>query len=244
MGSRFLTPFTTSMVEACPFLSTVDRTARPPSTCTIFCCGGLPSRTWPTSCIKMVPPSTVFTGRSFISSMVSAALLSLTTYWKLPILILPTGTIWFWLANAFCTSVADRPSRLHGLGSRSICTCAEFAAIGKGHRRARHRRQPRARKILRIVQDLLFRQRIGREGHLQHRHGGGIIVEDRMAAGCPPASGGWPSGRIEVTCAVARRISASGWKIDLDDADALHGLALGYAQCRSHWWTGCAHRAP
>ena len=47
-------------------------------------------------------------------------------------------------------------------------------------------------------------------------------------------SGGWvPTGiwrmavwEAEVTCAVARRMSTLGWKIDLDDADALHGLAL------------------
>ncbi len=115
-------PFTTSMVEAWPFFSTVERTARAPSTCTIFCCGVLPSRTWPTSCRKTVPPPTVLTGKSFMAAMVSAALLRRTAYWKLPILMLPAGTIWFWLAKALCTSVADRPRACIALGSRSICT--------------------------------------------------------------------------------------------------------------------------
>ncbi len=48
-GIASLTPCTMARVEAEPAFSTVVSTAREPSTCTMLCCGGEPSRTWPTS---------------------------------------------------------------------------------------------------------------------------------------------------------------------------------------------------
>ena len=48
-GSASLTPCTMASVEAEPVLRMVVSTARTPSTCTMLCCGGEPSRTWPTS---------------------------------------------------------------------------------------------------------------------------------------------------------------------------------------------------
>ena len=45
VGSSALTLFTTESVEASPFFRIVSSTPRCPSARTMFCCGGLPSRT-------------------------------------------------------------------------------------------------------------------------------------------------------------------------------------------------------
>ena len=44
-----LTPSMMASVEVAPFFSTASSTERLPSTWTMLCCGGLPSRTWATS---------------------------------------------------------------------------------------------------------------------------------------------------------------------------------------------------
>ena len=48
-GMAFFTPCTTESVEPSPVFRIEVSTARLPSTCTMLCCGGEPSRTLPTS---------------------------------------------------------------------------------------------------------------------------------------------------------------------------------------------------
>jgi hypothetical protein len=53
---RILTPLTTASVEAFPFLITLSKTERRPSSRTMFCCTIDPSRTCATSFKRMVAP--------------------------------------------------------------------------------------------------------------------------------------------------------------------------------------------
>ena len=62
--------------------------------------------------------------------------------------------IWFWLASAFCTSLAERPWACIAWGSRSKLICAVLAAERQRERGAGHRGQMRADEILRQVQHL------------------------------------------------------------------------------------------
>ena len=70
VASRALfTPLTTASVEALPFLITLSRTARWPSSRTMFCCTSDPSRTCATSFKRTVAPLMNLTGIMLRSSI-------------------------------------------------------------------------------------------------------------------------------------------------------------------------------
>ncbi len=119
-GSSALMPDTTSTVEAEPVLSTVISTERWPSTCTTFCCGGAPSRTWATSPMRITAPLTVLIGKASSWWTSPGTLLRRRLYWKAPILTKPAGMIWVWAVIAAPTSWADTPLDCMDRGSRSI----------------------------------------------------------------------------------------------------------------------------
>ena len=81
--------------------------------------------------------------------------------------------------------------RLHRLGIEIDLDLSRLAAI---RRRERRRRAPRpgagAAKFWAQVEHLLFRQGLGGQRQLQHRHGRGVVVEDQRRLWCPAASGG------------------------------------------------------
>src|SRR5258708_5456659 len=85
------TPSTTATVEALPFLITLSRTARRPSSRTMFCCTAQPSCTWPTSLRNTVGPLVYLIGMLLRSAMVVGIALLRTVYWVSPILARPDG---------------------------------------------------------------------------------------------------------------------------------------------------------
>ena len=70
----YFTPLTTASVEALPFLITLSKTERRPSSRTMFCCTIDPSRTCATSFSRTVAPFANLTGirlRSLIDAGVA-----------------------------------------------------------------------------------------------------------------------------------------------------------------------------
>ncbi len=105
---------------------------------------------------------------------------------------------------------------------------ARFAAEGRGRRQAGNGEQLDADEVQRIVSKLLLGQRLARNGHLHHRHIGGVVlddggrrharrhnVDDRGIDGTDLGDGGAHIGaRLE---------------IDLQDADARYRLGFDAA---------------
>jgi len=79
-SSIFLMPLTMSSVEVEPFLKTLSRTERLPSTWTTLVCTALPLRTCATSCMYTMVPRTFLMGRSASSEILEGALLRLMVY--------------------------------------------------------------------------------------------------------------------------------------------------------------------
>ena len=79
-STRCLMPSMMASVDTEPFFSTCSSTERPPSTCTMLVCGGLPSRTWATSRRKTMAPLAVKIGRSASAAKSLGALLSWMAY--------------------------------------------------------------------------------------------------------------------------------------------------------------------
>ncbi len=127
-----LTLFTTSSVEALPFLMMLSSTACLPSRRTMFCCTSQPSCTWPTSLMNTVAPFTTLIGMSFSSSIVAGVALVRTTYWVSPILAVPDGRVRFWVLIAFTTSSGVRPRDTSLAGSMSTMIWRYLPPFGVG----------------------------------------------------------------------------------------------------------------
>ncbi len=109
VGSSDLTAFTTERVDAWPFFSTVSSTPRCPSWRTMFCCGGLPSRTKATSRTRIGDPFTTRTGTWLSVSIASGLEFSRTSYWVAPNFARPDGVVRFCAVIALVTSCGVSP---------------------------------------------------------------------------------------------------------------------------------------
>ena len=129
----YLTPLTTASVEALPFLITLSRTERRPSSRTIFCCTSDPSRTCATSFKSMVAPLANLTGIMLRSSIDAGVALVRTVYWVFPIFAVPDGNVRFCVLTAFTMSsgVSPRDRSLSGSISTMIWRYLPPAGVGK-----------------------------------------------------------------------------------------------------------------
>jgi len=126
------TAFTTSRVEALPFLMMLSSTERCPSRRTTFCCTSQPSCTWPMSLRKTVAPFTTLTGMLLRSSMVAGIALVSTVYCVSPILAVPEGRVRFWAFTAFTMSSGVRPCATSFSESMSTMIWRYLPPVGVG----------------------------------------------------------------------------------------------------------------
>ena len=128
----FFTPLTTANVEALPFLITLSRTERRPSSRTMFCCTSEPSRTCATSFNRTVAPLANLTGIMLRSLIDAGVALVRTVYWVLPIFAVPDGSVRFCVLTALTMSsgVSPRDKSLSGSISTMIWRYLPPAGVG------------------------------------------------------------------------------------------------------------------
>ena len=148
-----------------------------------------------------------------------------TAYSKRSIFIVPEGTIRFCAEMALTTSAGESPLACSACRSISTMDLALLAAVGKGRLRAFDGGQLGADGVGGQVVQLLLVEALAGEAQLQHRHAGGVVLDDegrrgarRQAAQLHLADGGHLGhGAADVHVRLEE---------DLDDADAVERLRL------------------
>ena len=181
----FFTPLTTASVEALPFLITLSKTERRPSSRTMFCCTSDPSRTCATSFKKMVAPLANLTGIMLRSLIVAGVALVRTVYWVSPIFAVPDGSVRFCVLTAFTMSSGVSPRDRSLSGSISTMIWRYLPPAGVGKRDAGNRRQLLPDAIDAEIVELLLVQAVRIQAELQDRNARCIELHDdrRLDAG-------------------------------------------------------------